>query len=173
MSAPVRVLRFALHLNYATGGPDFVDPANGWWLDTTPLPEVPALWRTADGGRTWRLLPASGLPDDLPLAQPVFVDRLAGAIVSGHDEGRLLRPDGSRLWASDDEGRTWQARPLNLPSSTQAVAVESARAGVLIIAALRQRSAADRDVPLFRGADGGVHWTEIHLPHRADAARFG
>ena len=265
LTAPVQVRTVGLLLNRATGGPTFLDRARGWWLDAPPtyLSGPIVLWRTGDGGRTWRTLTASGLPAAMQFGQPEFVDPLRGAVVfspltpswpslmttrdggetwqptalpappaadlalAAHvsqasqllardgrlllfltlvvageglsqwssasadggqtwtpwskepntimfpfgtplfdDEGRLLLADDQLLWTSDDSGRTWQARPLNLPAG-RALAAVSARAGALFVATRRWRPDGRPDVRLLRSLDGGERWTEVHLPHQA------
>jgi len=265
LPAPVHVMALGLHLSRATGGPTFLDPANGWWLDASPRPSQTVLWRTADSGRTWTRLTGSGLPTGEQLWQPVFVDRARGAMVigpatgswptlvttqdggdtwraaslpaapadsfgggiavaapqllglQGHlvvsvalntvagglaqwssssddggqtwlpwsrepptpatffaapisdDAGRLLMTDSQRLWTSADEGRTWQARPLRLPSGAQALATVAAVAGAVFVVAVRQTPPGTPGVALLRAPDGGVTWTEIRLPHPVSA----
>lgn len=265
LSTPVRGPALGLLLNRTSGGPTFLDQAHGWWLDAPPGPQPGpiALWRTGDGGRTWRALSASGLTTGEQLGQPAFVDPLRGAVLlstlnaswpslmttqdggetwrptalpappaahlslAAHvtqatqmlvrdgrllafltlveagegvtqwssvseagglvwtpwskapattmfpsgtplldDAGRLLLADDRRLWTSDDDGRTWGERLLDLPAGTHALVVVSARAGALFVAARRTRPDAVPDVTLLRSLDWGGRWTEIHLPHQ-------
>lgn len=265
LRAPVHVMALGLHLSRVTGGPTFLDPANGWWLDASPRPSQTVLWHTADGGRTWTRLTGSGLPTGEELWQPVFVDRSRGAIVVGpatgswpslvttqdggdtwrpaalpaapadsfgggitvaapqllerqgrlvvsvalntaagglaqwsspsddggqtwlpwsreppppatffaapivDDTGRLLMADSQRLWTSADEGRTWQTRPVRLPSGAQALATVAAVAGAVFVVAERQTPSRTPGVALLRSRDGGASWTEIRLPHPVSA----
>lgn len=54
MSTPVMVPPVRLLLDRVSGGPAFIDPAHGWWLENrSPSQPLPVgLWRTRDGGRT-------------------------------------------------------------------------------------------------------------------------
>lgn len=266
-----------------TGGPTFLDPANAWWLDAGPGP--PSLWRSIDGGGTWRQLAGAGIPSGHRLGQPVFIDSLRGAIVMsgletdswpsvlttqdggeswrevalpaspvdgahlafptplaaillGHDgdlvlslaalppganaasigppgdarnrtvmrwssvsrdggltwwpwaaepapsfsalswpafedTGRLLLTDDQRLWTSGDEGRTWQAHPMQMPPGYHPTALVSAHGGVLFALAWRPPPGSSSQRPseatigqlgLLRSRDGGTRWTEVALP---------
>ena len=268
-----------------TAGPTFLDPANAWWLDAGPGP--PSLWRSTNGGGTWRRLEGAGIPSGHRLGQPVFIDSLRGAIVmSGletdswpsvlttqdggeswqevsvpaapvarahlvlptpltaillahdgdlvlsltalppgvsasslgppgdalnrvvlrwssvsrdggltwwpwaaepapstsysalswpafDDTGRLLLADDQRLWISRDEGRTWEAHPMQIPSGYHAAALVSAHGGVLYALALRPPPESLSQRPseatigqlwLLRSRDGGIRWTEVALP---------
>ena len=72
----------------------------------------PALWRSEDGGRSWRSLPASALPDAAAVGS---LDRVvaAGPAVLAHGLGNAA-PDTSadRLWRSDDGGLHWSTVPV-------------------------------------------------------------
>jgi photosystem II stability/assembly factor-like uncharacterized protein len=82
---------------------DFLDARHGWlsvWVAEGP---VARLYRTADGGRTWRQM-----SEDLPCCAPVrFRTR---------SEGWL---GGRAFFRSDDRGRTWRAVPLPRPPHTR------------------------------------------------------
>src|SRR5262249_54634213 len=75
------------------GAPPTSDPR-------TPAPV--ALWRTTDGGRSWRRLAAAGLPQPGFPGQWVFVDALRGTLM-------FTSQAGSRFWlATTDGGDSWQ-----------------------------------------------------------------
>jgi len=89
------------------GLPAFLDAQHGWWLERPPTsdPRTPApvaLWRTTDGGRSWRRLAAAGLPQPGFPGQWVFVDALRGTLM-------FTSQAGSRFWlATTDGGDSWQ-----------------------------------------------------------------
>jgi photosystem II stability/assembly factor-like uncharacterized protein len=90
-------------------GPTFLDPMNVWWLDAGPGP--PSLWRSIDGGSTWRQLAGVGVHSGQTLGQPVFIDALRGGIV--------MSALGTDSWPSvlttQDAGESW--REVSLPES--------------------------------------------------------
>lgn len=87
--------------------PVYLDAANGWFLFGDSAPAVggqrtggDALWRTADGGRTWFPLPARGLAGTVT-GQPVFLDPLHGAALvtaNAAPSGLMLTSDGGASW---------------------------------------------------------------------------
>lgn len=94
------------------GGPVFIDPARGWWLDDGTLSgSGPELWRTSDGARTWTRLPATGLPAGRGLESwPTFLDPLRGVIVRFPPLAQW-----PSLLATGDGGDSW--RDVDLPPS--------------------------------------------------------
>jgi photosystem II stability/assembly factor-like uncharacterized protein len=165
MSTPVMVQPVRLLLDRVSGGPVFIDPAHGWWLENrSPAQPLPVgLWRTRDGGRTWLPLSATGLSCTMQLGQVAFVDPTRGAI---------LCSSGSPAWPSlmttRDGGETWASTALQAPPThglsvpmTAADAVQLLRyAGRLLLSFTLVTSAGDE---LTRWAssseDGGLTWT--------------
>lgn len=90
----------------STGLPDFLDADHAWLLMRprlgAPQPPPPAtLWRTDDGGATWRHLAGTGLTG-VVAGSPVFVDALHGVLI-------VLGPSGTReVLATGDGGETWR-----------------------------------------------------------------
>jgi len=85
--------------------------SDGWWLDWQAVSGTGArltgpvgLWHTADGGRTWERLAASGIPPFRYLDRVRFVDQRHGllAMISAGDQGRAM------LVATWDGGATWE-----------------------------------------------------------------
>jgi photosystem II stability/assembly factor-like uncharacterized protein len=103
------------------GGPTFMDPANGWWLrggiglgpapPLSPPPRKVTLWRTGDGGSTWRPLAAAGIPAGRALGSPTFIDQLRGAIVPAAPAPEAW----PSLLATQDGGESWREVPLPEP----------------------------------------------------------
>src|SRR5262249_51298488 len=91
------------------GGPTFLDPANAWWLDAGPGP--PSLWRSFDGGSTWRRLAGARFPSGHRLGQPVFVDAFHGAIVMSG----LETDSWPSVLTTEDAGESW--REVAIPVS--------------------------------------------------------
>jgi photosystem II stability/assembly factor-like uncharacterized protein len=92
--------------NHGLGLPGFLDGQHAWWIDRASLPDprTPVtIWRTADGGRSWQELVASGLPATGFPGQPVFTDPLHGALL-------FRSPDGTAsALATSDGGESWRA----------------------------------------------------------------
>jgi photosystem II stability/assembly factor-like uncharacterized protein len=110
-SQPVTSVPVALRPGGILGGPFFLDPSDGWWLAAGPGAVIAALWRTADGGRTWHDLAPSGIPaPSVSPPQLVFVDRLRGALVAPGGHGRW-----PTLLTTGDGGRTWRPAALEWP----------------------------------------------------------
>ena len=94
------------------GLPGFLDAQHAWWIDRRPSPDAHTpvtIWRTTDGGRSWRELMASGLPASGFAGQLVFTDPLHGVLA--------LTPAGGSLsaMATGDGGQTW--RPGETPQT--------------------------------------------------------
>ena len=70
--------------------------------------EHPYIYRTHDGGKTWRLITA-GLPDFGP------VDSVREDPVR---QGLLFAGTENSLWVSFDDGDHWQSLQLNLPHTS-------------------------------------------------------
>ena len=68
----------------------------------------PYVYRTHDGGKTWRLITA-GLPKDAPI-DTVREDPVR--------KGLLFAGSETSVWASFDDGERWQSLQLNLPHTS-------------------------------------------------------
>jgi photosystem II stability/assembly factor-like uncharacterized protein len=68
----------------------------------------PYIYRTHDGGKTWKLI-TSGLPDDAP------VDTVREDPVR---KGLLFAGTETSVWVSFDDGDHWQSLQLNLPHTS-------------------------------------------------------
>jgi photosystem II stability/assembly factor-like uncharacterized protein len=68
----------------------------------------PYIYRTRDGGKTWRLI-TNGLPDDAP-ADTVREDPVR--------KGLLFAGTETAVWVSFDDGDRWQSLQLNLPHTS-------------------------------------------------------
>src|ERR1700685_616373 len=68
----------------------------------------PYIYRTPDGGKTWKLI-SGGLPDDAP-ADTVREDPVR--------KGLLFAGTETSVWVSFDDGDHWQSLQLNLPHTS-------------------------------------------------------
>jgi photosystem II stability/assembly factor-like uncharacterized protein len=126
----------------------FVDTRNGWlvWVEPTgPFAEV---YRTRDGGSSWRQIVGRRSPVD----QVVFASPSVGwGGVLGWGPGPLLR--------TTDGGRSWE-RDRRLPVGRYELPILFGRHGVVAVAVRWS-------VLVYSTADAGRSW------HRAGRLRFG
>ena len=92
--------------NPGLGWPGFLDPQHAWWIDAVSSPDARtpvAIWRTSNGGTTWRPLVASGLSETGVPGPPVFIDPLHGVLL-------FTAADGTQsAVATSDGGESWGA----------------------------------------------------------------
>jgi photosystem II stability/assembly factor-like uncharacterized protein len=104
-----------------------------------------AVYKTTDGGKTWRALDVIGQPVAISPVGPPTVYAAAGG------------PGGeSRLLRSANGGRSWQPSDSGLPPTyLWALAFDPATAGT-VYAAMGQRG-------IFESRDGGTRWRAVHV----------
>jgi photosystem II stability/assembly factor-like uncharacterized protein len=118
------------------------------------------VFRTGDGGQTWERI-EGGLPASFGF--PIVRDHASGRlfVVPLHSDENRLPVDGAfRVYASDDDGDTWQVSGTGWPD------------GPTYTAVLRRAMAADQLGGLFAGttsgtvwvtSDVGLHWTALPI----------
>ncbi len=77
-----------------------------------PGPNVPLVWRTHDGGKTWTKI-VNGLPSDQPTGSWVNVIR-----EDPKQKGLLFAGTETTVYVSFDDGEHWQSLRQNLPSTS-------------------------------------------------------
>ena len=162
----------------------FLDSLNGWWVAggqflPTSQPSAVTVWRTRDGGGSWRRLRAAGLPDTGAVSSLTFVDLLRGAL--------LLVSQGAQtsMLATDDGGDTWRpvVAPASLGTGTEVLnnflirhgqrllrlfeaipedVVSSSRAGITF----DPRSGFDQTSYISISSDGGQTWSQLRAGPR-------
>lgn len=111
-----------------------------------------AMWRSEDGGRSWRSLPASVLPDSATVGS---LDRVvaAGATVLIHGSGTgAPNRSADRLWQSGDGGLHWSAVPLPADGGDHPYDLTPAGPAALLVG-----SKTPAEPGLWR-SDDLVHW---------------
>ncbi|HKV24322.1 MAG TPA: hypothetical protein VJN93_06995 [Candidatus Acidoferrum sp.] len=77
-----------------------------------PGPNIPLIWRTHDGGKTWTKI-VNGLPSDQPTGSWVNVIR-----EDPKQKGLLFAGTETTVYVSFDDGEHWQSLRQNLPSTS-------------------------------------------------------
>jgi photosystem II stability/assembly factor-like uncharacterized protein len=77
-----------------------------------PDANVPLIWRTHDGGKTWNKI-VNGLPSDQPTGSWVNVLR-----EDPKQQGLLFAGTETTVYVSFDDGENWQSLRQNLPSTS-------------------------------------------------------
>ena len=175
-------------LEFRTGDLHFLTPLDGWVVGTRF--NLPAVFRTRDGGRSWETLPFPGLFVAIDAAGPnVWIADNHGTYVRSEDGGRNwvfgnFPPDPVALdvldlefWDEDvgyvvgergyiarssDGGRTW----TRLPSPGATIDLSD-----LFLTAADEVWASTYDDAIYRSRDGGRTWTLE--PLRSEPLAFG
>jgi photosystem II stability/assembly factor-like uncharacterized protein len=156
LQAPVGMPTLGLLLNRTAGAPFFLDPADGWWIDFQAPPRLgpTRVWRTADGGRTWRGLTSSGPPDGWLYTGLAFVDESTGALVAvpGHGAQPLVM-------ATLDGGDSWSLATVpDAPVGGPGVELATGDAAQLLVDHGRLVLSIDLTIP---GGGEFTHWTSV------------
>lgn len=117
---------------------------------------------TADGGKTWQRVPASGLPPARP-NEAGFAASGTGIVTHGEQHVWMATggPGVARVFRSSDSGRTWTAvdTPLADPSETSGIfsmTFVDARRGIIVGGDYKQPDRAVANAAWTK--DGGQTW---------------
>ena len=91
-----------------------------------------ALWRSEDGGRSWRPLPASALPDAATVGSLDRVVAAGPAVLTHGLDNAAPATSGDRLWRSDDGGLHWSTVLLPTPGGAKPYALTPAGPAALL-----------------------------------------
>jgi photosystem II stability/assembly factor-like uncharacterized protein len=131
---------------------DSVDAKLGW-----AGVELDSVWRTVDGGLTWRQTKKGLASEDIH-----------GLAVTNNGSRRVFAATERGLHISDDDGENWQLQSFDSPSSyTRAIVPSAAHDGTLFLS--------NGDGPpgtwgrLYRSRDRGMHWQRVPLPGEVES----
>jgi hypothetical protein len=131
-------------------------------------PDEHALWRSDDGGETWRPMPGpKGLlacKAELDAEGFLYVTFSNGIGPNGVTDGAVVRFDTATGAALDITPE--RPRP-DRPGGFMAVSVDRSRSGGLAVASLNRWKPFDT---VWRSADRGVTWASIHDQSRRDVS---
>ncbi|MFJ5553167.1 WD40/YVTN/BNR-like repeat-containing protein [Streptomyces sp. NPDC093225] len=152
----------------------FFDHRNGLAM-SDPVDGKFRILSTADGGRSWRVLPDAGMPEALP-GEAGFAASGQCLVTAGPRDAWLATGGGAtgRVLHSADRGRTWRAATTTVPAGEGAKGVfglafrdrgYGAARGLAVGGDYRK----DRTSPLAASvtADGGRSWSAAPVPPAA------
>jgi photosystem II stability/assembly factor-like uncharacterized protein len=130
----------------------------------------PFLYRTTDGGRSWRFVRLRGLGNcQCDVSAPAFFTASVGALtVFGAYETTAYTPVGRVYWTTDG-GDHWRASGAAFGRPTLAIAVAPGTAWAITAPRGRLRGPFNR---LFRTTDSGRSWSVTTVPFDAQSYRL-
>lgn len=136
---------------FAPGNPDRIYAAVG--QPRTREGRCGQLWRSDDGGDSWKMIVQNGLPADLSLFD-LSVDPSCGE--------KLLASSDRGVWRSDDGGVNWSPSSGGLPLHlrTRRLARCAARPDVVYVTLRQKGGETPWSAGVWRSDDGGRTWTE-------------
>ena len=140
-----------------------VDERTAWLLSIGPG-EKSRIYRTEDGGRSWKLQftnpDAGGFFDAI-----AFWDAKRGIVLGDPIAGHFA------VFLTDDGGEHWRRTPS--PAAFPQEGAFAASGTCLIVAGRRDAWFASGGARVFHSPDGGATWTAAQTPIRHDSANAG
>ncbi|HWG36101.1 MAG TPA: hypothetical protein VN690_00120, partial [Terriglobales bacterium] len=120
------------------------------------------LWKTDDGGFTWRPVTDGQLQSSSVGAVAVAASN-PDVVYIGMGEkdlrGNIMQGDG--MYKSSDDGKTWRHIGLDDTQIISKIVVDPANPDVVYVAALGHPSAPNSERGVLKSTDGGAHWSKI------------
>jgi len=120
------------------------------------------LWKTDDGGFTWRPVTDGQLHSSSVGAVAVAPSN-PDVVYIGMGEkdlrGNIMQGDG--MYKSTDDGKTWRHIGLDDSQIISKIVVDPANPDLVYVAALGHPSAPNSERGVFKSTDGGANWSKI------------
>jgi photosystem II stability/assembly factor-like uncharacterized protein len=120
------------------------------------------LWKTTDGGTTWRPV-TDGQIQSSSVGAVAVAESNPDVVYLGMGEtelrGNIMQGDG--IYKSIDAGKTWKHIGLGDTQAISRIRVDPANADVVYVSALGHPYAANAERGVFRSRDGGKTWQKI------------
>jgi photosystem II stability/assembly factor-like uncharacterized protein len=120
------------------------------------------LWKTGDGGTTWKPV-TDGQLQSSSVGAVAVAESNPDVVYLGMGEtelrGNIMQGDG--VYKSVDAGKTWKHIGLGDTQAISRIRVDPANADVVYVSALGHPYAANAERGVFRSRDGGKTWQKI------------
>ncbi len=120
------------------------------------------LWKTTDGGTTWRAV-TDGQIQSSSVGAVAVAESNPDVVYIGMGEtelrGNIMQGDG--VYKSADAGKTWTHIGLGDTQAISRIRIDPSNADVVYVSALGHPYAANAERGVFRSRDGGKTWQKI------------
>jgi photosystem II stability/assembly factor-like uncharacterized protein len=120
------------------------------------------LWKTTDGGTTWRPV-TDGQIESSSVGAVAVAESNPDVVYLGMGEtelrGNIMQGDG--VYKSVDAGKTWKHIGLGDTQAISRIRVDPSNADVVYVSALGHPYAANAERGVFRSRDGGKTWQKV------------
>ncbi len=120
------------------------------------------LWKTTDGGQTWRPVTDQGLKSSSVGAVAVSESNPDVVYIgTGETElrGNIIQGDG--VYKTTDAGKTWTHVGLDKTLSIARIRIHPSNPDLVYVAALGDPYAPNQDRGVFKSTDGGKNWKRV------------
>src|SRR5262249_41985436 len=117
------------------------------------------LWKTTDGGTTWRPVTDGQLKSSSIGAVAVSESNPDVVYIgTGETELRASTIQGDGVYKSSDSGKTWSHAGLGNTQAIARIRIDPTNPDLVYAAALGHPYGANEERGVFRSKDGGKHW---------------